>query len=53
MFQVSSRHRYPFVGEVMTDVLNNIRNNQTCDPWNSQRNEKMQFLFVLLLVLTF
>ena len=25
------------------------RNNQMCDPWDSQGNEKMQFLFPLLL----
>ena len=29
------------------------RNNPTCDPWNSQGNEKIQFLFLLLLALTF
>ena len=28
-------------------------NNQTGNPWDSQRNEKMQFLFLLLLALTF
>ena len=29
------------------------RNNPTCDPWDSQGNEKMQFLFLLLLALIF
>ena len=29
------------------------RNDPMCDPWNSQRNEKMQFLFLLLFALTF
>ena len=28
-------------------------NNPTCDPWDSQGNEKMHFLFLLLLALTF
>ena len=29
------------------------RNDPICHPWDSQGNEKMQFLFVLLLALTF
>ena len=29
------------------------RNDPMCDPWNSQRDEKMQFLFLLLFALTF
>ena len=29
------------------------RNNPTCDRWDSQGNEKMKFLFLLLLALTF
>ena len=29
------------------------RNNPPCVPWDSQRNGKMQFLFLLLLALTF
>ena len=29
------------------------RNNPTCNPWDSQGNKKMQFLFLLLLALTF
>ena len=29
------------------------RNDPMCDPWDSQRDEKMQFLFLLLFALTF
>ena len=29
------------------------RNDPMCDPWDSQGNEKMQFLFLLLFVMTF
>ena len=29
------------------------RNDPMCDPWDSQGNEKMQFLFLLLFALTF
>ena len=29
------------------------RNTPMCDPWDSQGNEKMQFLFLLLLALIF
>ena len=29
------------------------RNNPTCDHWNSQGNEKLQFVVLLLLALTF
>ena len=29
------------------------RNDPMCDPWDSQGNEKMQFLFILLFALTF
>ena len=29
------------------------RNNSTCDPWDSQGNKKIQFLFLLLLALIF
>ena len=29
------------------------RNDPMCDPWDSQRNEKMQFLFLLLFALAF
>ena len=29
------------------------RNNPICDPWDSQGNEKIQFLFLLVFVLTF
>ena len=29
------------------------RNDPMCDPWDSQENEKMQFLFLLLFALTF
>ena len=46
-------HLCQFVGEVMTDKLKHKKNDPTCDPWDSQGNEKMQFLFLLLLALTF
>ena len=29
------------------------RNDPMCDPWNSQGDEKMQFLFLLIFALTF
>ena len=29
------------------------RNDRMCDPWDSQENKKMQFLFLLLFALTF
>ena len=29
------------------------RNDPMCDPWDSQVDEKMQFLFLLLFALTF
>ena len=29
------------------------RNDPMCDPWDSQENEKMQFLFLLLFALIF
>ena len=29
------------------------RNDPMCDPWDSQGNEKMKFLFLLLFALTF
>ena len=29
------------------------RNDSMCDPWDSQGDVKMQFLFLLLFVLTF
>ena len=29
------------------------RNDPMCDPWDSQGDEKMQFLFLLLFALTF
>ena len=29
------------------------RNDPMCDPWDSQRDEKMQFLFLLLFALIF
>ena len=39
----------------MTDMtfVKRRRNNPTCDPWDTQGNEKMQFLFLLLLALIF
>ena len=42
-------YRYQFLGKVMTDV----QSIKEKIPWDSQGNEKMQFLFLLLLVLTF
>ena len=33
--------------------VNHKRQDPMCDPWDSQANEKMQFLFLLLLALTF
>ena len=39
----------------MTDMtfVKHKRNNPTCDSWDFQGNEKMQFLFLLLLGLIF
>ena len=48
IFQLNNRLRYQFVGEVMTDILSTKMHDQTCDPWDSQGNEKrMQFAFPL------
>ena len=33
--------------------VNHKRNNPICDPWDSQGNEKMRFLFLLIFALTF
>ena len=33
--------------------MKNKRNDLMCDPWDSQGNEKMQFLFLLLSALIF
>ena len=34
-------------------LVKHKRNDPMCDPLDSQRNKKMQFLFLLLLALTF
>ena len=33
--------------------VKHTRNDPMCDPWDSQGNEKMQFLFLLLFALTY
>ena len=33
--------------------MKNKRNDPMCDPWDSQGNEKMQFLFLWLIALIF
>ena len=33
--------------------MRSIKNDQMCDPWDSQGNEKMQFLFLLVFAVTF
>ena len=40
--------------EVINDgYVKHKRNNPKCDPWDLQGNEKMQFVFLLLLALIF
>ena len=60
IFQLTNRYRYQFVAEAMTDICTGYdgyfkhkENNPTYDPWNPKGNEKMQFLLLLLLALTF
>ena len=50
IFQLT--HRYQFVVEVMTNVKHK-RNDPMCVLWDSQVNEKMQFLILFLLLLLF
>ena len=49
IFQLTNRYRYQFVGEAMTDILS-TKNNQTCDPWASQGNEKCNFYSIAFCV---
>ena len=51
MFQLTNRYRYQSAGDVMADMCKG--NDPMCDPWDSQEDEKMQFLFLLLFALTF
>ena len=37
----------------MGGYVKHKRNDPMCDPWDSQGDPKMQFLFLLLLALTF
>ena len=37
----------------MAGYVKHKRNDPVCDPWDSQGDEKMQFLFLLLFALTF
>ena len=53
IFQLTHRYWYQFVGGSYDGYVKHKRNNPMCDPWDSQGNEKMQFLFLLLLALTF
>ena len=52
IFQLTHRYRYQFVGEVMTD-MKSIKNDPMYNPRDSEGNEKIQFLFLLLFALTF
>ena len=49
-FQSTNRYRYQFVGEVITDILST---KEITERATRGGNEKMQFLFLLLLALTF
>ena len=49
IFQLTHRYRYQFVGDVMADM----RSIQEMIQCATQGDEKMQFLFLLLFVLTF
>ena len=45
---------YQFVGEGMADMWSmHERNDPMSDPYDSQGNEKIQFLFLVLFSLTF
>ena len=37
----------------MTNIVSVKNNNPMCEPWDSQGNKKMQFLFLLLLAVKF
>ena len=52
-FQLTHRYRYQFAGGSYDGYVKHKRNDPMCDPWDSQGNEKMQFLFLLLFALTF
>ena len=44
---------YQFVGGSYGGHVKHKRNDPMCDPWDSQGDEKIQFLFLLLFALIF
>ena len=53
IFQLTHRYRYQVCRLSNDRYFKHKRNDPMCDPWGSQGDKKMQFLFLLLFALTF